>query len=265
MKSLSVSYVDAFTNRPFSGNPAAVTLLEKELSERAMQNVALELNLSETAFLFFTDGKYQIRWFTPNSEVELCGHATLASAHFLWEKGIVRSDEIHFSSCSGPLRATQMNGKVKLDFPSEPPIEVTEKRDFFSMLGVEPLYVGKNRMDYVVELPDENAVKGCVPDLKAVCGLDRRGLIITAKSLRQYDFVSRCFYPALNINEDPVTGSAHCALASYWAKKLGKNTFKAFQASQRGGELEVHLRGDRVDLIGDAITTVDAQILVPLE
>lgn len=264
MSSMKLSYVDAFTSIAFSGNPAAVTLLEQEIPEELMQNIAREVNLSETAFLKVSDKGYSIRWFTPKGEVDLCGHATLAAAHYLWEKGHTKTSEISFESKSGILLAKREGKKIVLDFPIEAPEEGPHEMERLTSILNTPLkYVGKNRMDYLVEFPDEQTLKEYTPDSQAIASLGSRGLIITSRS-DQYDFVSRCFFPNHGITEDPVTGSAHCALGPYWSSRLKKSSFHAYQGSIRGGELEVELKNDRVFLKGEAITTIEADLLINL-
>ncbi len=263
MEYIEFSFVDAFTRKPFSGNPAAVSMPTQNLNDASMQNIASEINLSETAFLKKKGDIFQIRWFTPNGEVDLCGHATLASAHWLWETQATAADTITFRSKSGLLTANKAGeGKIKLDFPTEPALAVpgmTEK--FLSILGAPPSYVGKNRMDFLIEIDSEETLLKIDPDMNAIRKLDCRGVIVTCRST-EFDFKSRCFYPKYGVNEDPVTGSAHCCLAPYWSEKLGKNNLKAFQASKRGGTISLVDQGNRVDLIGEAITTINARFAI---
>lgn len=253
--------VDAFTDRPFGGNPAAVCVLQSEAPEGWMQSVASEMNLSETAFLVPEGEGTKIRWFTPRVEVALCGHATLASAHALWEKQPGR--ELRFASQSCPLSAERLeDGWIRLNFPAtlaelaEPPAGLLEA------LGCTPRWVGRSRHDYLVQLDHEGEVRELQPDLSALGRLPVRGIIVTAPG-EDYDFVSRFFAPAAGVPEDPVTGSAHCALAPFWAQRLGKTRMLAYQASQRGGRLRVEARGERVYLEGQAVTVSRVQLLHP--
>lgn len=249
--------VDAFTDSPFAGNPAAVCLLEKERPHQWMQDVAREMNLSETAFLVPGEDGYLLRWFTPAVEVDLCGHATLASAHILLETGRLSPESrARFHTRSGLLTATRRDGWVEMDFPAEPAESCAGSFDPAEILGAPAYLVGKNRMDYLVEVPDESALREIQPDFESLSRLPCRGMIVTCRSMcREFDFLSRFFAPGAGIPEDPVTGSAHCCLGPYWGKKLGKTAMTAFQASARGGIVRVGLAGERV-LIGGAAVTV---------
>lgn len=249
--------VDAFTDRPFAGNPAAVCLLEKERPHQWMQDVAREMNLSETAFLVPGEDGYLLRWFTPAVEVDLCGHATLASAHILLETGRLSPESrARFHTRSGLLTTTRRDGWVEMDFPAEPAESCAGSFDPAEILGAPAYLVGKNRMDYLVEVPDESALREIQPDFESLSRLPCRGMIVTCRSTcREFDFLSRFFAPGAGIPEDPVTGSAHCCLGPYWGKKLGKTAMTAFQASARGGIVRVGLAGERV-LIGGAAVTV---------
>lgn len=268
--------VDAFTEIPFAGNPAGVCLLEREMPDSWMQAVAAEMNLAETAFIRRDAGGWTLRWFTPLVEVDLCGHATLASAHVLWETGVAPDDdEIRFQTRSGILSARRSGKRIELDFPSEPPLETAADFDFgapqrndtdaalLSALRVEDAeWIGRNRMDYLVQLADSDAVRTLAPDLAALRTIDTRGVIVTARDeSEEYDFVSRFFCPAIGIDEDPVTGSAHCALAPFWSERLQKSVMTGYQASPRGGTVEVELRGERVALRGEAITVFRGELL----
>jgi predicted PhzF superfamily epimerase YddE/YHI9 len=263
--------VDAFTAEPFAGNPAAVCLLDPgaDADPGWMQLVAAEMNLSETAFLRPGDGPatYGLRWFTPTVEVELCGHATLASAHVLWTEGRVRAGEtIRFDTASGPLAARRGDdGTVWLDFPATPAEPAGPPAGLVEGLGAEaPRWVGLGRFDYLVELEDEAAVCDLAPDLRRLGGLGDRGVIVTAAAAAGadgYDFVSRYFDPAAGIDEDPVTGSAHCTLGPFWAARLGRDRLTGFQASARGGLVQVHPEGDRVHLGGQAVTVLRGQLV----
>jgi predicted PhzF superfamily epimerase YddE/YHI9 len=250
--------VDAFADRAFTGNQAAVVLLTEEKDELWMQQVAGEMNLSETAFLVKQAKGYQLRWFTPTNEVDLCGHATLASAHILWTEGYMEGhEEISFHTKSGVLLAKQVNGFIELDFPLELEKECMAPDYLLEGLGVTALYVGKNRMDYLVEVESEAMVKSLKPNFSLLERVECRGVIVTSKSDSQaYDFVSRCFYPATGVNEDPVTGSAHCCLGPYWQSKLMKTEMNAWQCSGRGGFLKLKITGDRILISGKAITTL---------
>lgn len=256
--------VDAFTDRPFSGNPAGVCLLEEEADEEWMQNVAKEMNLSETAFLYPEEGAYRLRWFAPDSEVDLCGHATLASAHILWEKGYAeKEDIIEFHTKSGTLTASLKDEWIELDLPLLDEEETEIPEGLVEALGVKPLYVGKNAFDYIVEISSEEQLILIEPDLTKLATITARGISVTARSAsEEYDFVSRLFAPAIGIPEDPVTGSAHCCLGPYWEKKLNKSSFTAYQASERGGTLKVQVKGDRVLISGKAVTVIEGLILV---
>jgi PhzF family phenazine biosynthesis protein len=247
---------DAFTDRPFSGNPAAVCLLERPADESWMQQVARELNLSETAFLVREGGAFPLRWFTPTVEVELCGHATLASAHVLWETGVLAaSEQARFETRSGLLTATRQGEWIELDFPAKPESEVPAPPDLARTLDVRPRYFGISQYDCLVEVESEGAVRKLRPDIARLGALPYRGVIVTAAaSTAGYDFVSRFFAPRAGVAEDPVTGSAHCVLGPFWRKRLKKDDFLAYQASARGGEIRVGVRGERVRLGGRAVT-----------
>lgn len=257
--------VDAFTATPFSGNPAAVCLLDVQPTRDWMQRVAAEMNLSETAFLRpLEDGMYELRWFTPLVEVDLCGHATLAAAHILYETGRIGEQEAaRFETKSGVITAYRENGGIRLDFPAEPVSTLSPPAELIEALGFIPRYVGSNRLDILVEADDESTVRGLQPDMALLRTLQTRGVIVTSRSkaTSSYDFVSRAFFPGIGVDEDPVTGSAHCALAPYWAKRLRKDELRAYQASARGGSLTVRVEEDRVMLIGQAITVLSGRLL----
>lgn len=236
---MRIYQADAFTEKPFSGNPAGVCVLNEKLDEKLMQNIALEMNISETAFLVKEGEGYNLRWFTPNAEVDLCGHATLASAHILWEKGYLRKDqEVKFSTKSGLLTAKQKDGWIELNFPVLPEERTETPAGLLEALGVEATCIRKSKFDYLIEVESEEIVKTMKPDFLKLLKIPARGVIVTSKS-RDYDFVSRFFAPKLGVPEDPVTGSAHCCLGPYWQKKLNKDEFIAYQASKRGGVLKV--------------------------
>lgn len=254
--------VDAFTDKPFSGNPATVCILEKEAESEWMQKVASEMNLPETAFLHVEGDGYNLRWFTPSTEVDLCGHATLASAHILWEEGLLGPNkDARFKTKSGILAASKKGEIIELDFPSDPERKVPIPGGLIESLGVTPSYVGENRFDYLVRVDDEAIIRNLEPDLDLLKNIPARGIIVTSICERpEYDFISRFFAPASGINEDPVTGSAHCCLGPFWGKILGKSRLIGFQASQRGGTVNLTLKGDRVILGGKAVTIFKGEL-----
>jgi PhzF family phenazine biosynthesis protein len=259
-----VVQVDSFTSKPFSGNPAAVVVLEKPGDDRWMQSVALEMNLAETAFLVRRgDRDFDLRWFTPAVEVDLCGHATLASAHVLWEEGhLEAATQARFHTRSGLLTADRRNGAIVLDFPATPAREMEPPEGLVPALGVSARWIGKNAYDYLVEVESEAAVRAASPDFGALGAVKARGIIVTARANSLgYDFVSRFFAPAAGINEDPVTGSAHCTLGPFWAERLGKTSFVAYQASPRGGVVRVEVKGDRILLGGEAVTVLRGELV----
>jgi PhzF family phenazine biosynthesis protein len=260
---MKIYHVDAFTAKAFSGNPAAVCILEHPKVDSWMQSVAMEMNLSETAFLIRQGDGYNLRWFTPKVEVDLCGHATLASAHVLFGSGGARHDAVvKFYTRSGLLTAALNDGWIELNFPSTPDVEVLAPEGLAAALGVEASYVGKTRFDYIVEVASEEIVRNMSPDFDALCQVPMRGVIVTSCTASgEFDFVSRFFCPVIGIREDPVTGSAHCCLGPYWAKKLNQNSFVAYQASERGGFIRVRVDGDRVWLSGQAVTVIKAELL----
>jgi len=263
---MTLFQVDAFTDQPFTGNPAAVCVTAAFPEARRMQQVALEMNLSETAFLVPRDdvGRYDLRWFTPATEVDLCGHATLASAHVLWDTGQAPADApLTFHTRSGLLHARPHDGGIALDFPAEPATKAPTPDVLPRALGAEPIYVGRNRMDYLVRLSSEAAVQDLTPDLHLLASVDARGVIVTALSdTGTCDFVSRFFAPRVGVPEDPVTGSAHCCLGPYWHREMDTEYLVGRQASPRGGTVRVRVRDDRVDLIGRAVTVLRAEWLV---
>lgn len=248
--------VDAFTSKPFSGNPAAVCFLETPKEEKWLQAVAKEMNLSETAFIIKNNQNYQLRWFTPVTEVDLCGHATLASAHVLWESGRAPSNTlIKFETKSGILTANKNKDWIELDFPLIPQQEIACPPNIIQALKAKPIYTArKGTYDLIVEVENESVLRNLEPDfalLKKIC----RGIAVTCRSESPgYDFISRYFAPKEGINEDPVTGSAHCCLGPYWSGKLGKNILTAYQASKRGGVVKVNVKSNRVLLSGQALT-----------
>ena len=256
--------VDAFTDRPFAGNPAAVCLLSSPADPVWMQQVAREMNLAETAFLVpRPDGSYDLRWFTPAIEVDLCGHATLASAHVLWEEQHLDvGDTARFHTRSGLLTASRQNGLIWLDFPATPSEPAPPPAGLEKALGVPIRYLGRTRFDYLAELGSEATVRELIPDLNALERLPVRGVIVTARSdSSDYDFVSRFFAPGAGVPEDPVTGSAHCGLGPFWGSRLGKSRLVGFQASERGGVVVVELSEARVRLGGHSVTVLRGELL----
>ena len=252
---MKIYTVDAFTDGPRSGNPAAVCILEKDIPERTKQRIASRINLSETAFLLRGEGAFELRWFTPETEVKLCGHATLASAHILFTLGIIpATEDAVFSTKSGVLTVRRRNDLIEMDFPSEDPWEVKTPEDLLMAVSAAPLYVGRNRFDYIALYESEAIVRNTVPRLNQVRKLGSRGLIITSvSSSDRYDFVSRFFAPNAGIDEDPVTGSAHCCLCPFWSRRLGKKELTGHQASKRGGLVHTRLLENRVFLSGKAV------------
>jgi PhzF family phenazine biosynthesis protein len=259
-----IAQIDAFTDLPFAGNPAGVCLLKKEADETWMRHIASEMNLSETAFLVQRGDIFQLRWFTPAVEVKLCGHATLASAHYLWEEDIVPPDAtVQFETLSGSLYARKNGEWIELDFPAKRVSPAPAPGGLLEALGVKANFIGLNVMDYLVEVESEEIVRTLKPNLSLIATLPVRGVIVTAKSSSsEFDFVSRFFAPAAGVPEDPVTGSAHCALGPYWESKLNKKSFTAYQASARGGVMKVRTEGDRVILGGKALTILRCELMV---
>lgn len=272
--------VDAFADGPFTGNPAGVCLLEELADEKWMQNVAMEMNQAETAFLVPAASGYDLRWFTPACEVDLCGHATLAAAHILWETGKLPADQIAgFNTKSGLLTCKKVNGKIEMDFPSEPATEKVAERTLFLGLNLmqptdlldperrdkppshpDVLFVGANRMYAIVEVSSEGFLKSLRPNFPILKEVPVVGVMVTAKG-ESSDFVSRFFAPASGIPEDHATGSAHCCLGPYWAAKLGRNELSGFQASPRGARVGVRCEGERVALIGSAVTVMRGELM----
>lgn len=256
---IKIFTVDAFTDVPFKGNPAAVCLPEKKIEDKLMQKIAFEMNLSETAFVYKLENGFSLRWFTPKSEVELCGHATLASAHILWQEKILKSGEeaVFHSVYKGILKASQDENGITLDFPANNPQLTQDVPGIDEALGVEYVNIYTTEHHYLVELKSEEDLKRVHPDIDLLKALPKYGTILTCKSQnKRFDFISRFFAPAKGIYEDPVTGSAHCTLAPYWSAKLNKKTLKAFQASERGGILTLAVNNDRVLISGKAFTVL---------
>jgi PhzF family phenazine biosynthesis protein len=256
-------HVDAFTDCPFSGNPAAVCLLPSWKDDEWLQAVAREMNLSETAFLVKQPDHIDLRWFTPRVEVDLCGHATLAPAHVLWQQGLAKpEEEIRFSTKSGILKATLRGQDIELDFPLKPDKPAQAPPGLLESLGVSAKYVGKNKFDYLVEVESESVLRSVNPDFKRLATVPVRGTIVTSRSADpRFDFISRFFGPASGIDEDPVTGSAHCCLGDFWRKRLGKSEFTAYQASARGGVIKVRVTSDRAFLGGRAVIVAQGELL----
>jgi predicted PhzF superfamily epimerase YddE/YHI9 len=261
---IRIVQVDAFTNRPFAGNPAAVCVLREPRPDSWMRNVAREMNLSETAFVTPQDGGYHLRWLTPTVEVDLCGHATIASAHVLWEDGhLPQGQQARFHTRSGLLLADRRGEWIELDFPAKIAAPAEAPPGLLGGLGLERAnFVGQNVFDFFVEVDSEETLRRLDPDHSALRKLTVRGVIVTARSSSaEFDFVSRFFAPGAGVDEDPVTGSSHTALGPYWAERLGKSEFTAYQASARGGVVRVRLNGDRVILGGQAVTVMTGELL----
>ena len=259
--------VDAFTDTAFAGNPAAVCLLATERPAAWMQNVAAEMALSETAFLRpQPNGGYRLRWFTPTDEVDLCGHATLASAHVLWSEGLAAAGApVEFDTRSGTLTATRRDDAIVMDFPADPPRRVEPPAGLFDALpGADAAFVGRTERDLFVQVAQADTVRTLSPDLSVLASFDGRGVIVTAEAdTEEADFVSRFFAPGVGVPEDPVTGSAHCALGPYWAGELGRTTLTGRQVSPRGGTVHVALNApgaDRIELGGHAVTTLHGRL-----
>jgi PhzF family phenazine biosynthesis protein len=264
---LDIVQVDAFTNRAYTGNPAAVCILDGSAApaDWQLQDIAREMNLSETAFVVPHDDGFDLRWFTPSVEVELCGHATLASAHVLWEDAHLSAERaVRFHTRSGILTATRDADWIELDFPADPVEQVEAPEALERALGHEPVWVGKGREDLLVELPSEKAVRTLHPNHALLSTIDARGVIVTSTAISdRFDFVSRFFGPRVGIPEDPVTGSAHCALGLFWAARLGRESLIGYQVSERGGTVRVTVDGsDRVRLAGQAVTVMRGTIVV---
>jgi PhzF family phenazine biosynthesis protein len=255
---IPIAQVDAFTDTPFRGNPAGVCVLDTPRTAPWMQSVAAEMNVAETAFLEPRADGFGLRWFTPLVEVDLCGHATLASAHLLWETGrLPDAAQARFHTRSGLLTADRRGAWIELDFPATPAAAAEAPPAMAAALDVTPKWIGRSRFDYLVEVDSEETVRAVTPDLKALAAVETRGVIVTAPSAsRGYDFVSRFFAPRAGIDEDPVTGSSHCCLAPYWAARLGKHEMTAYQASARGGVVRVRIDQDRIRLGGQAVTVL---------
>ena len=260
-----ITQVDAFTDSPFGGNPAAVCVLPGPGKAEWMQLVAREMNLAETAFLYRRGDGFSLRWFTPSVEVDLCGHATLASAHVLWEEGYLPvAQQALFHTRSGVLTADRRGRWIEMDFPATPAQAVAKTpKELTKGLGVELKYVGQSQFDYLVEVDSEETLRALKPDLTMLAKLPVRGVIVTSRSTaEEFDFVSRFFAPQSGVPEDPVTGSAHCTLGPFWGERLGKKEMRAYQASERGGVVWVRTEAERVMLRGQAITTLRCELIV---
>ena len=265
MGQLAIAILDAFSDKPFSGNPAGVCLLENSISQELMQQIAMEMNLSETAFVERTadPSVFSLRCFTPSVEVNLCGHATLASATWMFHEGWVKSeDTIHFQTRSGILSVTKSEEGVCMDFPLIPTTMEKHPDYEHTLFGASIVQAARLRGNWIFELNDEAAVRNLVPDFARIAATSEEGFIVTAVGSYEYDLVSRYFGPNLGIQEDPVTGFAHCALVDYWHKKTGKMSFNAFQASKRGGTLYLEKNGDRVNIHGKAVVVVRGNLSV---
>lgn len=260
--SQKIVVVDAFTDQPFTGNPAAVCVLDEVISDERMQLIAREMNHAETAFVRSTGDAFSLRWFTPTTEVDLCGHATLAAAHALWEsEKVTRAHVIGFDTRSGCLSASWREGWIELDFPTTPVAPLAAPAGLAEAIGCEVVSVSRSKFDLLVELPKAAAVRNASPDLTKLKHFEVRGIIITAAGDAGADFVSRFFAPRSGLDEDPVTGSAHCALGEYWQRKLGRSEFVARQVSERGGIVKLRVKCDRTLLLGQAITTLRGELL----
>lgn len=261
---MNLFILNTFTDRIFTGNPAAVCVLQEEKKEKWMQQVAKEINLPVTAFINCIQNRYFLRWFTPTTEIPICGHGTLASAYILWQKGYVEDgNTLYFHTTSGILKAELMDKWIQLEFPTIPQEQVIAPELLINALGVNPRYVGKNKLDYLVELDSESTVKDLKPNIELIAQLPVRGVIVTSPSqTNEYDFVSRFFSPAQGIAEDYVNGSSQCCLGPYWKNKLGKSEFTACQLSDRGGILKVKVLNDKVLLSGKVISVLEGTLTV---
>jgi len=258
---MKIWQVDSFTTKIFGGNPAGVMILQKDIADDLKQKIAMEMNLSETAFVCLGGETPKIQWFTPNSEVNLCGHATLAAGHILWSEGFIQTDKINFTSRSGVLRVHKQAEGYTLDFPTQPAVDKPDYTNLATeILGITPTYIGSNEEDFMAVVDDDQFLKSYQPNFDKMMQLpERRGFLLTAKDKSgEYDFIYRGFFPKLDVPEDPVTGSANTMLVPYWSKQLGKNKLRAYQSSKRGGELLLEMIGDRVMITGNAVTVFEA-------
>lgn len=264
---IDVYQVDSFTTERFKGNPAGVCILEKFPDSKSMLNMAREMNLSETAFVVRDKDEFRLRWFTPTFEIELCGHATLATAHILWTEGFWDKEKpIVFNTLSGKLIINLTNDLIEMDFPAVEYSEVIQVPSslFEGLGGIIPTFKGKSRENYLIEVGTEEEVRGIQIDISKLLECEMQGVIVTAKGSGKYDFVSRFFAPEVGVPEDPVTGSAHCVLALFWRDRLGGNKFSAYQCSERGGEVNLEILEDRVLLRGNAVTIFKGKLFEDL-
>jgi PhzF family phenazine biosynthesis protein len=257
---IPIFQLDAFTTRRFSGNPAAVMPLESFLPDNVLQSIAAENNLSETAFLVREGADYRLRWFTPLTEVPLCGHATLATAAVVMERLDTKRDSVIFHTASGPLTVSRSGAGYLMDFPARPSERISTPPSFAEALGIAPVEVFANQFNYMAVLESPEILRHLAPDMVALARLDRPGVIVTTQGDGIYDFISRYFAPAKGISEDPVTGAAHCMLAPYWAQRVRKTTFRAYQASERGGEITCRVIDDRVELEGSCVFYLEGEV-----
>ncbi|WP_202077959.1 PhzF family phenazine biosynthesis protein [Caldalkalibacillus salinus] len=260
---MNIYQVDTFSNEMFKGNPAMVCILEENKSDHWMSNLAKELNQPVTAFVSTNSYPYKIRWFTPTQEIMICGHGTLAASFILWETNVLPvKEKIHFHTEAGHLTTTYQNEWIQLKFQAVAPIEVEPHPKLLNAMGINNVnYIGKNKWDYIVEIEKEEELISLKPDFDLISKLPVRGVIVTTKSKqKEYDFISRFFSPAQGINEDQVTGSAHCCLAPYWNNKLQKDEFIAYQASKRGGKIKIKVRGEDIYLFGKAVTVYKGEL-----
>jgi PhzF family phenazine biosynthesis protein len=259
---IPLTQVDAFTASAYGGNPAAVCALSEARPDSWMQQVAQEMNLSETAFFYPEADGYRLRWFTPTVEVDLCGHATLATCHVLWSEGHLSDEQpAKFYTRSGVLTARRLDDWIELNFPANPSHPIAEPEGLADALGAAPQAIVENSLGYLVELESAATVRDLKPNFAALGQFPVHGVIVTSRGDAPYDFVSRFFAPAIGIDEDPVTGAAHCCLSPYWREKLGKTTFLAHQSSARGGVVKVEDEGNRVRLSGQAVTVFKGELL----
>jgi PhzF family phenazine biosynthesis protein len=261
---LPIYQVDAFTDAVFAGNPAAILPLQEWLPDEVMQNIAMENQLSETAFFVSEGGTYALRWFTPVSEVDLCGHATLAAAHVLFRELHAATGEVKFETRSGTLAVEQVESGYRMDFPADE-LRKFENDEVAAALGAPVMDLYRGKEDFLAVVAGEQVVRGLRPDFHRIAGLEARGVIVTARAdvAGDFDFVSRCFFPKYGIDEDPVTGSAHTSMMPYWGEKLNQTALRAAQISARGGRIDVELIGDRVALSGNAVTFLRGEIELP--
>lgn len=258
-----IAQVDAFTDRPFAGNPAGVCVLAGPADAGWMQQVAAEMNVSETAFLYPVEDGYHLRWFTPGAEVPLCGHATLASAHILWQDGHLPPErEARFHTLSGLLTARRVKGLIELDFPTDAYEPCEAPAEVLAAFAERPVAVHRTHNRYLLEFATEAEVRAARPQVARFAAVPVQGVVITARATTApFDFVSRYFAPRVGVNEDPVTGSSHCSLTPYWVERLGKSVLTAYQASARGGVLHLRLAGERVKIAGQAVTVLRGELL----